>query len=388
MRKILVSGILFIIGMTTLQAQINFEEGTLEEVKQKAQATNKPIYLDAYTTWCGPCKWMDKEVFTDTTVGNYYNTHFVNYKLDMEKGEGIELRKQYGINTFPTMLYLQADGTLMYKAIGARAPASFLALGETALNPDNHLGALQKRYEAGERAPTFLKQYAKALINADEIAKATEIAAMYLSKQPNEALIKEEHFMLLAAAYTKLPEDKQGYVVQNKSGFAQNVGEEKAASFFDYVLTEKMEKAIRANNEAARTNLQGWFKKYLPEKEVAMMAYYDYLSHKGTDKAYHYAKIYFGQHCEDAEQLNSIAWEYYDKVEDTEKLEKAVEWGLKSVSFDEAHYNLDTVAHLYYKLGKYEQAQKAAQSAIRIGKENNRDVKGTEALLEKIEEKE
>ncbi|MEM9983032.1 MAG: hypothetical protein AAF734_11090, partial [Bacteroidota bacterium] len=211
---------------------------------------------------------------------------------------------------------------------------------------------------------------------------------VYLSKQPNEALIEEENFMLLATAYTELAEDKQGYVVQNKATFMKNVGEEKATSFFDYVLIEKMEKAIRTNDKAARTNLQGWFKKYLPEKEVAMMTYYDYLSHKGTDKAYHYAKIYFDQHCEEAEQLNSIAWQYYEKAEDPEKLKKALEWGLKSVSFDEAHYNLDTVAHLYYKLGKYEQAQKAAQSAIRIGKENNREVKGTKALLKKIEEKE
>jgi uncharacterized protein YyaL (SSP411 family) len=59
----------------------------------KAKKENKLIFVDAYASWCGPCKLMVKNIFPLKTVGDYYNSHFINAKIDMEKGEGIELAK-------------------------------------------------------------------------------------------------------------------------------------------------------------------------------------------------------------------------------------------------------------------------------------------------------
>lgn len=41
---------------------INFELGTFEEALAKANKENKLLFVDCYTTWCGPCKQMDKYV--------------------------------------------------------------------------------------------------------------------------------------------------------------------------------------------------------------------------------------------------------------------------------------------------------------------------------------
>ena len=46
------------------------------------------IFLDAYASWCGPCKMLQKNVFTKKAVGDFYNSKFINVKMDMEKGEG------------------------------------------------------------------------------------------------------------------------------------------------------------------------------------------------------------------------------------------------------------------------------------------------------------
>ena len=55
-----------------LQAQgINFFEGSFQEVKAEAKKQNKIIFIDCYTSWCGPCKWMAKNVFTDKKVGDF-----------------------------------------------------------------------------------------------------------------------------------------------------------------------------------------------------------------------------------------------------------------------------------------------------------------------------
>ena len=78
--------------------QITFETGNLASVFEKAKKENKLIFVDAFTTWCGPCKHMAKHVFTNDTVADYYNANFVNLKLDMEKGEGLDFAKKYDIS--------------------------------------------------------------------------------------------------------------------------------------------------------------------------------------------------------------------------------------------------------------------------------------------------
>jgi thioredoxin-related protein len=107
-------------------AQINFEHGTLAEVLQKAKESNKLIFIDAYTEWCGPCKRMSAATFTDPEVGKYFNEHFINYKLDMEKGEGLEFARTYRVNQYPTFLFLKPDASLHDRLIGYMQPQEFL----------------------------------------------------------------------------------------------------------------------------------------------------------------------------------------------------------------------------------------------------------------------
>ena len=61
---------------------INFLHNKMwAEALQMAREQNKLIFLDAYTTWCGPCKMLAKNVFTDSQVGEVYNNKFINDKF-------------------------------------------------------------------------------------------------------------------------------------------------------------------------------------------------------------------------------------------------------------------------------------------------------------------
>ena len=93
MKKLLLIIPALLFSMLGFSQGIEFEHGTWKEVLAKAQQTNKPIFVDVYTTWCGPCKMMDKDIFPLETVGKAYNAGFVCYHLDAEKGEGIEVAK-------------------------------------------------------------------------------------------------------------------------------------------------------------------------------------------------------------------------------------------------------------------------------------------------------
>src|SRR6478736_3671428 len=114
---------------------IKFETGSFAEVLAKAQKENKPIMMDAYTTWCGPCKMMDKQVFTNDTVADYFNANFIPYKSDMEKGEGKELAKKFEVRAYPNFLFIAPDGSVIHRAVGARPPKAFVEVGKEALSP-------------------------------------------------------------------------------------------------------------------------------------------------------------------------------------------------------------------------------------------------------------
>ncbi len=67
-------------------ADISFERGlTWHQIQVKAKAENKFIFVDCYATWCGPCRLMDKNVFTNSEVANYLNNNFISVKVQMDK---------------------------------------------------------------------------------------------------------------------------------------------------------------------------------------------------------------------------------------------------------------------------------------------------------------
>lgn len=86
MKRVLALLYFGVLAMGSIYAQgIEFFHGTYEEALQKARAEGKQIFVDVYTSWCGPCKMMAKNVFTRQEVGDYYNNKFVCLKLVRKK---------------------------------------------------------------------------------------------------------------------------------------------------------------------------------------------------------------------------------------------------------------------------------------------------------------
>ena len=81
----------------SLMAQTNFRDITYKEALVAAEAEKKLVFIDFYTSWCGPCKMMMKNIFPLKEVGDYLNAKFVCIKIDAEKGEGPELAKRYQV---------------------------------------------------------------------------------------------------------------------------------------------------------------------------------------------------------------------------------------------------------------------------------------------------
>ena len=139
-----------------------FESGTLSDALQKAKKNKKSrnlVFLDCYTTWCGPCKYMTNNVFTIENVGNYFNENFVNIKIDMEKGEGIELAKKYQIKAYPTFLILDSDGNEINRVVGGGEADQFIEKVKRAMDINSTPKKKKEVYEANktfENALTYI----------------------------------------------------------------------------------------------------------------------------------------------------------------------------------------------------------------------------------------
>ncbi|MCD7963811.1 MAG: thioredoxin family protein [Rikenellaceae bacterium] len=95
----------------------------MEEAKSQAAKEDKLIFVDIYTTWCGPCKTMSEKIFPQKEVGDYFNSNFINVKFDAERGEGIQVAKNYNVTAYPTFLILDKEGKEVGRVVGAKTPA-------------------------------------------------------------------------------------------------------------------------------------------------------------------------------------------------------------------------------------------------------------------------
>ena len=163
---------------------IRFIKEDLSKAQSLAKKNDKIIFVDAYTTWCGPCKMMDRSTFKDAEVSKFYNENFVNLKMDMEKGNGPTFARTHSVRGYPSLLFLNAGGELVHRSLGFQDSKKFLKLGEAASDPNQQVITLQKRFEAGEKEQTFLIDYADALTMAgmDGYEEATE---RYLDQEKN-----------------------------------------------------------------------------------------------------------------------------------------------------------------------------------------------------------
>lgn len=109
---------------------IQFTDAAWAAVVKKAKAENKIIFLDAYASWCGPCKLLQKNVFTRADVGDLFNKNFINVKVDMERGEGPHLARQFPLEAYPTLFFIEPNGKIIKKVIGYQTPEALIAIGK------------------------------------------------------------------------------------------------------------------------------------------------------------------------------------------------------------------------------------------------------------------
>ncbi len=229
------------LGTVSMNAQgIEFFHGSWEEALEQAQKEEKLIFVDAYATWCGPCKRMAKNVFTDESVGDYYNQAFISIKMDMEKPKGRDFGQEYPVSAYPTLFYINEKGELLKKVVGGRDVASFLTLGQEIAGSYDRSGDLAALYEEGNRDFELVLKYVKALNNANK--PSLKIANDYLRENKN--ISSEERAQFLYEALTASDSRLFSLFVKDRKIIEDLVGTEEVESKIKEACWRTIQNAI------------------------------------------------------------------------------------------------------------------------------------------------
>lgn len=389
MKKLSIITLFLFYGFFLSQQGIKFENDTFTNILEKAKKENKLVFLDAYASWCGPCKLLEKNVFSKKEVGDFYNATFVNAHFDMEKGEGVDIARKYKIYSYPTLIFLNGNGDVVYKAAGYMPSEEFLKIGKEAGNPENTLENKIAKFNAGESNLEFLMGLIKNTFSSD-FPLAQKVATRYFNVKTDQELSQEEVGMILF--FTKSTEDELYTILNNKkTEISKHIPESFLVEFdkqlkVNTVLQKSFDKNTQILNEekfiTEATQIFG-------EKEAKKMLAKINMDKFFTQKNYiEYAKaaiIYYQNPSEfDINELNNISWNFYLYITDKSMLQHAVNWCLESIKKKENNFNTDTLANIYYKLGDMKNAKIWAQKSIAIAKANNDDYQSTEDLLKRI----
>jgi len=370
---------------------IHFETTTFAEIKVKAKKENKLIFIDAYTVWCGPCKWLAKNVFTNDTVADYFNSKFINAQFDMEKGEGIDLAKLYEIQCFPNLLFIDGDGKLIHRRAGAMSVQDFMYFAENAFNPQERFSKYKDEYAAKKTDAVFLTEYIGAISRT--CLPFDDILQDYFKTQKDEALTSRANWNIIKNYSSDYKSREFIYLLNNvelynKAYTSDSVATKimevflnggysivykkdvKETDYTDYI--EEIKKIKFSTQDEVLFNLDVFYYK----KNGNWKQYIDLVVEKG-DTYFHASDVY-----------NNNAWAIYEHSDDKIALQKAESWMQKALQKDPEWAFYDTYAAVLFKLNKKQEAKAAATKAIEIAKTEGVPEDGyqeTVELLKKIE---
>ncbi|RYD71372.1 MAG: DUF255 domain-containing protein, partial [Sphingobacteriales bacterium] len=344
---------LLVISIQAVQAQgIEFFHGSWAEAKAEAKKQNKPIFMDAFTTWCGPCKRMAANVFTKAEVGDYFNKNFVNYKLDMEKGDGPAVAKEFKVEFYPTYLFFTPDGELMHKAMGAKGPEDFIKDGQTAADPNSNLYGQVKRFKNGDRDPKFVESFLSKLGDLDQNMQKDVLDTYWKGKKMTD-LLEPANWAIFRDHETDILSERYKYVFDNRKAFYDKFGKNDVDGSLINKAGPQMQTALQTGDEVLYNRVREVLltsdkkevKKFTANSEVLFkLVKKDY---KNFNKL---ANAYVTEHIAgSAEDLNQLAWAVYQNTDDKESLSNAENWAKKSVELKKNYANTDTYASVLYK---------------------------------------
>ena len=178
--------ILLLLIPLTLFAQVNFTEVETREqmnaAQKKASDQMLMLFVDVYATWCGPCKMMDSEVYTDPAVAEYMNSHYVNVRLDGESDYGRNYVVEQQLEGYPSMFIFSDAGERVSKIVGYTPAGKLIATLRSVSEGFREVKNYRARYQNGTLDPESFASYITVIRDMGNKEEAEGLAAEYVEQ--------------------------------------------------------------------------------------------------------------------------------------------------------------------------------------------------------------
>jgi thiol-disulfide isomerase/thioredoxin len=356
-----------------------------------AKNENKVIFLDAYTSWCGPCKWMAANMFTKDSIADFYNQKFICAHFDMEKGEGITLARTYQVKAYPTLLFINNSGEMVHVRVGAPQKVSdYLEMGNFALTPGEGFSDYQKQFQSGNRNPDFILKYLTRLQNA--YIPVDETLKEYFSTIKDQDLVSRDNWNISYQFVNDMNSREFVYLQKHQIEFEKLYTKDSVNQKIFNVYIQSLTALTHSrtfNDESYKTLKQqirdsgyGGADKVIFVSDLTL---YQSRSDIGNylSLVYDHLDTFYGN---DYDILHQVSKNVLQISNDKKYLEKAAGWTKKSISINSTHENNDTYANLSFKLGDKASAIKYENMAIELAKKEKVAIKEYEDNLKKFQE--
>ncbi|HXB08016.1 MAG TPA: thioredoxin fold domain-containing protein [Puia sp.] len=371
------------------------------QIKAKANSEQKYLFVDCFTTWCGPCRFMRTTIFPQPEMGSFFNDKFVSAEVQLDttandndhvKGwyaDAHALMTQYAIQAFPTYLIFAPDGRLIHRIVGGTETAQkFIDLVEQTFDTTKQYYTQLRQFEAGRRDSSFLRRLAQQSLDAYDLPDGQKVFNAWLAAQtspytPTGLQLMEE--------YTHGTADPGFAIFLHHAPEANKIlgANEAQRLVTNILLTQYVIPQIRVAGpngpdfasiqhviaakypaQAAEVTASGkvlYFKrkKDWPHFETAIVAYMQQ----------------YGAHATAAE-LNDYAWTVFSNCPDMTCVADALAWSKRSFKDKPVPGYMDTYANILYKMGKKTEALAWEQKALNLSSGDERA--GYQATLDKM----
>ena len=383
MKKLnLISFILLASSVTTFSQGIDFKHGSWADVKAEAKAQNKLIFVDFYTDWCAPCKFMSINIFPQKEAGVFYNTNFISYKVNAEKGEGPAIAKEYHISGYPTLAYINYNGEVVHRVTSSMDVNELISHGKMALTPQDDYQKLKAEYEQNALSKDDLYRYFTIVKTKGDNRETGKVFESYFAKVAD---VSRTSYELITNNASSTAAASFHYLLGHLQQFRALIGKEKVDT---YVRNEYIQefrnnawRQVYSNNSAYEDAKQVLHKKVALTKKERMAFDADYYLAKGDEDNYMAAatKLIETYYVNDDFEISNLLGGSSRLVKKESNILTTLKWAKQALALKDNSLNNATLALIYQKLNDKASAMKYIELSIADSKRDG------DGYVEKIE---
>jgi thioredoxin-related protein len=383
-----------------------------QQVLTKAKAEHKHVFVDCYATWCSPCKEMDMHVYSDKELGEFFNNKFISIKLQMDstKYDSKDIMKhytdahrigeRYKINGYPTYLFFNPDGRIIYKDLGSKGLDEFLAMGTMVVDPFKDYYSLLEQFRTGKKDFEVMQSLARIGIKIGDSITAQQVANEYIHMINGENLLTKENIEFVGE-FTRSSKDRGFLWFYDSAGRIDKVMEDDtyAEQFVQAIIYKEIVAPELNKIKGSTAFIPKWdsLQAVISEKYSSFYADrviigaratwgFDHNDlHAYTNNLVLFQERFGSKSNHDFNAswvLNNYAWAIFLYSNEEDELKKALAWSSRAVMITPSPTWMDTYANILYKLGRQEEALLWEQVAAKLSP-NDKGIQDTLSKMKK-----